>query len=484
MRKKRNFSDCDQLFDGWMMYGTLGWREYIKKIGKSKWSIWYVPYDDENADMYEKSEHDISSLISYAFERDIWIEHENLDVVPGIKLTKFEKAYFEYTHSWGTLGQHMNNLLVHLCEHGTEGEFLMAKIAAGITWINPGEVVDSDLIGMKILEVSMKAIWTRTFRKAFSVSTYYGKGQIYPPNENGVATLFLNESQSSYSFDFKPKRVQLSKKCMEELHHVQIENIVRSVIFHIPHASTYIPDGIEDQFLLDWESLRLEQLKMTDHYADELFVYSKAPRIVAPVSRLVCDVERFADNDKEPMALVGMGMIYEKTHDGKQLRRELHEYEKAELLHKYHKQNAQNVESEVREALRGNGVALIIDCHSFPSVPHPFESDQAIPRPDICIGTDSYHTPEDLLELVQSYFLEKGYSVAINSPYSGTYVPLYFYQRNKKCLSIMIEVNRSLYMDEATGEKLPNFEHIQRQLMVLLELIKESLLKICFTTAT
>ncbi len=67
-------------------------------------------------------------------------------------------------------------------------------------------------------------------------------------------------------------------------------------------------------------------------------------------------------------ALVGMGMIYTKTHDGKQLRRELCEYEKAELLRKYHKQNTQGVESEVSEALRGNDVALIVDCHSFPSV--------------------------------------------------------------------------------------------------------------------
>lgn len=57
-----------------------------------------------------------------------------------------------------------------------------------------------------------------------------------------------------------------------------------------------------------------------------------------------------------------------------------------------------------------------------------------------------------------------------------------YYQRNKKCLSIMIEVNRSLYMDEATGEKLPSFENIQGQIMVLLELMKESLSKIYFTT--
>jgi N-formylglutamate amidohydrolase len=50
-----------------------------------------------------------------------------------------------------------------------------------------------------------------------------------------------------------------------------------------------------------------------------------------------------------------------------------------------------------------------------------------------------------------------GYKTLINSPFKGTIVPLNYYQKNKKVLSVMLEINRSLYMDEATGQKNSNF---------------------------
>ena len=61
---------------------------------------------------------------------------------------------------------------------------------------------------------------------------------------------------------------------------------------------------------------------MTDAFTDELFALPNAIRVISPVSRLVLDVERLPD-DSEPMAKVGMGMIYTKTADGRPLRRTL-----------------------------------------------------------------------------------------------------------------------------------------------------------------
>jgi len=273
-------------------------------------------------------------------------------------------------------------------------------------------------------------------------------------------------------FDLEPRKVPLGSRRKEEPNQTQRENPIHSVILHIPHASTNIPSNVKNQFLLSEDELQLEQLKMVDMYTDELFYDKDFPRIVSGVSRLVCDMERFADNEQEPMSRVGMGVIYEKTHDGKQLRRKLKDYETRDLLRQYYQLNGQYVESAVRDAVQENGYAVIIDCHSFPSIPHPFEMDQAVPRPDICIGTDAYHTPDELLQLVRLYFTDEGYSVAVNSPYEGTYVPLADYRCNRNVLSIMIEVNRSLYMDQATGEKLPCFEIVHTQLVMLLEGVK------------
>ncbi|MFY9944068.1 MAG: N-formylglutamate amidohydrolase [Desulfobacterales bacterium] len=107
---------------------------------------------------------------------------------------------------------------------------------------------------------------------------------------------------------------------------------------------------------------------------------------------------------------------------------------------------------------------MIIDCHSFPSVPLPYEDDQEPVRPDICIGTDSYHTPRRLVTETAAIFEKAGFRVVLNRPFSGTIVPMKFYRREPAVSSIMIELNRGLYMDEKAGVPLPQFEILRRRL--------------------
>ena len=71
------------------------------------------------------------------------------------------------------------------------------------------------------------------------------------------------------------------------------------VLIHVPHASTFIPPNEKRFFLKD--DLTDELLKMTDLYTDELFD-CRRDMLVFPVSRLVCDVERFRDDTDEPMS--------------------------------------------------------------------------------------------------------------------------------------------------------------------------------------
>ena len=46
-------------------------------------------------------------------------------------------------------------------------------------------------------------------------------------------------------------------------------------------------------------------------------------------------------------------------------------------------------------------------------------------------------------------------------PNSGTIVPMEYYQKDIRVSSVMIEINRALYMYEATGLKSENFENVQ-----------------------
>lgn len=476
MKKKRDFRDCEMLYDGQMKYGLPGWIEYIKKTGNKKWSVWYIPCDPELDYLYDKSDHDLKSLISYVLERDMWLQGED-DTKPSIPLLEEDREFLEHTNPDGLIGAHMNNLLNYFHLHKLNKELFMAKIAAGMKWINPFDVIDSDSIGLEILGVTRKAVWTGVYKKAYSVQSYYGSGMIYPPIDNDITYFFLDSDQKALSFDYKPRRIKLSKRCIDDLKKIQIEHLCTSIIRHIPHASSDIPSWLRNQFVLDDKQLQEELLKITDWYADELFTFPGSPRIQFPVSRLVCDAERFSDDAKEPMAEKGMGTIYRKTHTGQQLRRELSPREYHALIEQYHAANEKSMVSAIREALRSNETALIIDCHTFPSNPLSCDEDQRTPRPDFCIGTDDYHTPADLSDLVRDYFIQQGFSAAINRPYQGTYVPSLFYRRNRHVSSIMIEVNKSLYMDEKTGEKTNNFPLVKQHLHDVLSLLLNQLIQ-------
>jgi N-formylglutamate amidohydrolase len=210
-----------------------------------------------------------------------------------------------------------------------------------------------------------------------------------------------------------------------------------AIILHIPHASTVLPADVK--FLLGAENLAYEVDAMTDHHTDWLFDLSGAHRCIFPVSRLIVDPERFID---DPMESVGMGVVYTHTAAGEALRA-IPEIDRLALIKTYYHPHHDALTRMVNDCLEQHNQCLIIDCHSFPAQPLPYESDTN--RPDICLGTDSYHTTTELRDCLLKTFEAIGYVVAIDSPFSGTIVPLKHYHKDQRVESVMIEVNRSLY---------------------------------------
>jgi N-formylglutamate amidohydrolase len=69
-------------------------------------------------------------------------------------------------------------------------------------------------------------------------------------------------------------------------------------------------------------------------------------------------------------------------------------------------------------------------------------------------------------------FREQGFEVDVNRPFAGTMAPAPFFRRAPNVVSVMIEINRSLYMVEATGHRLPRFQaHADIVHAILLHLI-------------
>ena len=248
---------------------------------------------------------------------------------------------------------------------------------------------------------------------------------------------------------------------------------ISPIVLHIPHASRKIPSDIRCSIILSDSELEIELNKMTDSYTDILFIpdSTNVQTVVFPISRLVMDPERFLDDNQEIMAKHGMGVIYTRTADGRKLRDQPTVRERERLINRYYRPHHKKLEDCVFGCLQKLGQCIIIDCHSFPSVALPYELEQSKERPEICIGADDFHSPIWLVDRICNEFEKCGYSTNINKPFSGTIVPMRYYRKEKAVLSVMIEVNRRLYMDESLGGKISAFNSIKRHLSMVVNKI-------------
>jgi N-formylglutamate deformylase len=251
-----------------------------------------------------------------------------------------------------------------------------------------------------------------------------------------------------------------------QLEHKEGQALSQIAVLHIPHSSRLIPTEERRTIPLDDAALDNELLRMTDAYTDELFPITpvEAGRAIFPLSRLVCDVERFPSDENEPMAARGMGVSYTHTSVGEVLRVRPNTADHKSLLDRWYWPHHATLESMVNDVTARSGVCLIVDCHSFPSVALPYELDQTSHRADICVGTDPFHTSPLIRNAIVRAAKEEGYSVALDAPFAGALVPLASYRKDKRIMSVMVEVNRRVYMDEHSGSKTQNFEKVRAAL--------------------
>jgi len=280
---------------------------------------------------------------------------------------------------------------------------------------------------------------------------------------------------------------------------------VPCVILHVPHSSAHVPPDVRPQLLLEDDDLVRELRLMTDWHTAELFALpaEEAVTLRFPVSRLVVDPERFEDPKSELMEAVGMGAVYTKTSHGLPLRDEAVAARQREaLLARYYRPHHTALEAATSAALAAHGRCMIIDCHSFPSQPLPYELKasadrwRVVHRPAVCIGTDrtlpphapfahaGMHTPPWLRERAAETFgamlarwpggaaPDPAYApqepapegagkavsgIAFDRPFAGAMVPLPYLGNDQRVQAVMIELRRDLYMDEETGGLLGGF---------------------------
>ncbi|MEU6708468.1 N-formylglutamate amidohydrolase [Streptomyces wuyuanensis] len=242
------------------------------------------------------------------------------------------------------------------------------------------------------------------------------------------------------------------------------------VVLHVPHSSREIPEWVRHGIELDDAALERELDHITDaHTAAIAAAGAEAAalrpwRFVNGLSRLVIDPERFPD-EREEMLSVGMGAVYTRTTHRERLRPA--DTDPQPLIERYFHPYARAMTAAVADRLEAVGRAVVIDVHSYPTEPLPYELHGAGPRPPVCLGTDPFHTPSALLAAAERAFADFG-GTGLDSPFAGTYVPLDFHGKDARVSALMIEIRRDLYMTEPGGRAGPGVERLGAALAELI----------------
>lgn len=218
----------------------------------------------------------------------------------------------------------------------------------------------------------------------------------------------------------------------------------RTPVFHVPHDGTEFPPELMASVRVPRAQFLFYHEKMRDAGIRDMIprTYRTASQSICfPVSRLLCDVERFLGQE-EIMEQYGMGFCYERAFDGTRIKNADDELKAKTLL--YYQKHHERVDEICRTQKR----VLLLDMHSF--------SRELVPRdilreeediPDLCIGTNAEYTPEILITAAERVFREAGFQTARNYPYEGCYVPQAAKRGETDCIALMLEFNKENHLD-------------------------------------
>ena len=111
------------------------------------------------------------------------------------------------------------------------------------------------------------------------------------------------------------------------------------------------------------------------------------------------------------------------------------------------------------------GMAVLIDCHSMPHEAIESHARPGIPLPDVVLG-DRFGAAAgiEITSAIEAAFVAGGFRVARNTPFAGAFIAQSYGRPSAGRHVVQVEINRSLYMDEARIEPHPDFDIFRARL--------------------
>lgn len=226
-----------------------------------------------------------------------------------------------------------------------------------------------------------------------------------------------------------------------------------------------------------------------DCYVDRLYLPATGKGIAllaARVSRVYLDVNRAAsDIDPELLAAtpidaapasgkarLGKALVWRTLDDGRPIyQRRLSAQEIARRIARCHTPYHQQLKRLLDAAHARFGTVVHINCHSMNAVGgSQGEGGAGRARADFVLGDrDGTTCDAGLTAFVQRTLRQMGYDVKVNDPFKGVALVQAYSDPAAGRHSLQIEINKRLYMDEASLQPHAGFDALQRNLMRLID---------------
>ncbi len=269
------------------------------------------------------------------------------------------------------------------------------------------------------------------------------------------------------------------------LYNWQLPNM--PILLSVPHAGRdYPPELLANLRVSPRDLMRLE-----DRYADRLVqsaIAAGASVIIAQKARGWIDLNRAEDDIDYSMisnagsnkqhlpsskARGGLGLIPRRLMGcGELWRRPLNIESVQNRIDAVHRPYHYAIAEQLKALQTQFGAAILLDIHSMPPL---LASDDP---PQIIVG-DRYgkSASSRYSELILSYVGNAGIKSALNHPYAGDYILRHHANVAQNIHAIQIEIDRSLYLDDALLEPSPGVSTMAALLSKITLMLSDDLLE-------
>ena len=269
------------------------------------------------------------------------------------------------------------------------------------------------------------------------------------------------------------------------------------IIFNSPHSGRYYSKSFLSQSVLSLDKIRLSE----DFYVDSLLkpvvefgsVLLEAcfPRSFVDVNRSSTELDRkLITNAKESLTnartLAGLGVIPRIVGSGLEIyKTKISSSEVDSRLNNYYFPYHNKLKQVVDNSVNAFGFAILLDFHSMPNscINQSRNNKSLVPQVVLgnCFGTSC---DEKLSEKVFDIFSTSGFRVEMNNPFSGGFITKNYGVPKENAHAIQVEIDRSLYMDEANYTLHSGYSELKKKLRkVICEISKIKMYKNNFLKA-